>query len=203
LDTELQVDVFHAKFYLVVLLYEDKQNDPDNCLVRTLEDLPEAIKTVIVKVESAVLMKGAMNLGVLWPVDLFRKHEGRDPPKHLVKIYTHKNQKVRGIVREPCHGCPIGTITLTEEVTETVRKEIIAADSSSAARGVQQVEEVFTSLRDRTGVSISVDTTGTDTDADALGLNFKAAGKKSDDDDVNDFLDSRWGDTDVTLGDHV
>lgn len=39
-----------------------------------------------------------------------------------MKQYTHNNKKVRGVLREPSHGRPIGTIKLTQKCAETLKK---------------------------------------------------------------------------------
>lgn len=119
-------------------------------------------------------------------------HEGRDPPKELVKVYTHNNQKIHGLLREPKHGQPIGTIGLTQTCAETVSRAMTVVDSTTAPRGRAQVQETFEALRGRASVSVNVTGRGEGAHDEALGLTFKAKGSKKDDDDDGSFLNALW-----------
>ena len=57
---------------------------------------------------------GVLNLGVLWPVDVYRKRFNQEPPRASLTIRRHAGRMVRGIILDKVHGEPPGTLTLTE-----------------------------------------------------------------------------------------
>ena len=157
------------------------------------EELPETLgSATVLQVTSSVSIQGEMMLGILWPCEVYKLHEGRDPPKELVKVYTHNNQKIHGLLREPKHGQPIGTIGLTQKCAETVSRAMTVVDSTTAPRGRAQVQERFEALRGRASVSVNVTGRGEGAHDEALGLTFKAKGSKKDDDDDGSFLNALW-----------
>ena len=174
--------------------YEDKCTAPQNAVLKHPEELPETLgSATVLQVTSSVSIQGEMMLGILWPCEVYKLHEGRDPPKELVKVYTHNNQKIHGLLREPKHGQPIGTIGLTQKCAETVSRAMTVVDSTTAPRGRAQVQETFEALRGRASVSVNVTGRGEGAHDEALGLTFKAKGSKKDDNDDGPFLNAFVG----------
>ena len=40
-------------------------------------------------------------LGILWPIDVYKRIEKTSPPSNLITTVTHNNKPVRGVVHEP------------------------------------------------------------------------------------------------------
>lgn len=185
-------EVFFVKYLIVVFLYEDFNEDKAGAIVACAADLPSPLQ-LQVYAESSVVTEGALMLGVLWPIDIYRAHnDGKYPPKHLIKNYAHNGMKIRGLIREPVHGNPIGTVKLTEKVSEGIRKSGKLGDSATAARGKDQIQELYEALRANSAVSITAVDKKADDHEDTLGVSFKVGDKAAIDEDVNDFLNSLW-----------
>ena len=184
--------VFHVKYKVIVFLYEDKCRDPLDALAKTAEDLPGSLRAVLVHVENSVSLEGSMLLGIPWPCDVYKKHLGEDAPRELVKTYTHNGQNVRGVLREPSHGQPIGCIQLTQEVAETVSKVVTASDSNTAPRGEAQALETYEALRSRASVSVGVLGRSESDHPHSLGLTFKLGKGALKDEDADTFLNDLW-----------
>jgi hypothetical protein len=132
-------------------------------------------------------------LGMLWPLEVYKLHERKDPPTQLVKNYSYKGRSVRGILREPSYGRPIGTIEMTEDVMDTVHKVTEAANSETAPRGAEQADEVFNAVVARAGIAVAVTGKSDGDDPEALGISFKSTDKGSQQqDDFGNFLNDLW-----------
>ena len=181
------------KYVLVVFLYEDsKGSDRQNSLFHRVDDIPDIVRNALVYVEKSVSFQGNLMLGILWPRDVYKFHMQEDPPQHLLKTYEHNGTKVRGILREPSHGRPIGTIELIQSSSDTVKKTTTAAASASSARGEESTNELYSALASRAGMAVSVVGKKDDEHAEALGIALKPT-KNSGDDEVSEFLDDLWG----------
>ena len=184
-------EVFFVKYVIVVFLYEDMSMDKIGAVISCADRLPGPLQLQVYS-ESSVAIEGALMLGVLWPIDMYRAHnDGKYPPKQLVKNYTHNGMRIRGLIREPVHGNPIGTIQLTEKVSEGIRKSGKLGDSTTAARGEDQIQELYEALRSNSAVSVTAVAKKDDDHEDVLGVSFKF-GDKSFADDAGDFLNSLW-----------
>ena len=193
LAAKCQEDEFHVKYLLIVFVYEDKAVNSKCPLAKSIEDLPASLGPVTVSVTSSVKIKGQLMLGNVWPVDVYKKHEGQDPPKHLVKTFTHNNRAVRGILREPSHGQPIGVIQLLEETAAGVNKVSEVVDSSTAPRGRKQADEAYDMISKRAGVSVDINGKQAGDDPEALGLTLRSSsGSKKQDVEMASLLDSIW-----------
>ena len=184
-------EVFFVKYVCVVFLYEDVSTDKIGAVISCADQLPGPLQLMVYS-ESTVAIEGATALGVLWPIDIYRAHNGgKYPPKHLLKNYVHNKMKIRGIIRETVHGNPIGTTQLTEKVSEGIRKSSKLGDSTMAARGQEQIQELYEALRSNSAVSVTAVAKKDDDHEDVLGVSFKF-GDKSFADDAGDFLNSLW-----------
>lgn len=183
-------DGFCCKYLLLVLIYEDKRTDPKGAIVKSVSDLPTTLGAIIVIASQAVTIKGTMQLGVLWPVDVYKFHEGRDPPKSLIKDYEFDGKIVKGIKREPSHGNPIGTIKLEKEVADGITKYREVANSSTAPRGAEQAEEVFAAARNHANLDVKVVGRGADDDPESLGVQLKLQSQKNE--EMDSFLNDLW-----------
>lgn len=93
-------EVFHVKYSLIVFTYEDRSRDPKTASRR--DDLPNTLGVVTkMQVENYVSIEGEEMLGVLWPVDVYRMHEGREPPKDRADIM---GSGVQNVILDPLDG---------------------------------------------------------------------------------------------------
>ena len=157
-ELEAQIDKsksFAQKFLICVFLWEDRYNDPHAAVVQGVEELPGQFR-VTVKTTDAVAFEIALQLGVLWPVAIYKKHEGKLPAKSQIQTITHNGVAIRGVVREPSFGTPIGTIVLKQKGTFAHSKETKHEESDRSLRGAEACHEVFDTLRKRAGVQLGL-----------------------------------------------
>ena len=144
---------YAQRFLLIVLLWEDRFNNPSEAVVKVVAELPDAVSVRVLTTTSSGLESELM-LGILWPAAVFAKHMGRQPEKHELTSVVHCGNSYRGVIREPCHGSPIGTIRLTSKYAVTQAKEAEQENSGRAVRGVAQCEDTYKALEQKMGVNL-------------------------------------------------
>ncbi len=97
---------------------------------------------------------------MLWPVPVYKKNVGSDPPKNIVKTITHNGTKIRGVVRELSEGRPIGSYLLEQVGRKGFKLEKIVEDSTRAVRGVAQVADTFALAQSKTKITTTVSKDG-------------------------------------------
>ena len=80
-------DEFHAKYFLVVLIYEDKTTDPKHASIKVAGDMPQTLQQAIeiVQIRKGIAIKGSLMIGVVWPVEVYKAWIKEDPHKDKVK----------------------------------------------------------------------------------------------------------------------
>ena len=120
-----------------VAIYEDQRNGlaPKPKRARSREGLDDAEMAP----EPAEALQSTLGtnfetrkfLGILWPVDVWKREYPEDPkpPTKLIEKHKHNGEWVRGVIRDRKHGLPIGAIELWQ----------------CAHTGIVQTKEVFNS----------------------------------------------------------
>ena len=119
---KLEEPTFHAMYYLTVLLWEDKTMSSEDDCIRGPKDFPAFLMAATVQTEEFSYLQGEMMLGIFWPVDVYRREEGCEPPKNQIETYNFNGKAIRGITRDPKHGTPAGTIKMTNVAGSGTRK---------------------------------------------------------------------------------
>ena len=70
-----------------------------------------------VKVEKESEVAVTENLGIFWPVPIFKDKFGKAPSKSSLTHVWHKGQWVIGTILDEDQGCPIGTLRLTAKTS--------------------------------------------------------------------------------------
>lgn len=158
---------FFNRYLLLVFLWEDRHANKDEAVIKVVDDLPEDLQ-VTVQQESINAWDVEMMLGVLWPVELYKKHFKETPKPADVQTVMHHGASVRGVIKDPKHGNPIGTLLLKSRGTELVKRIKMVADSETESFGISAVEDIFNALKGRLQVKVSVTENPTAADADAV-----------------------------------
>ena len=175
---------FFQRYFLCVLLWEDRYNDPQGAIVKVVEDLPGQLRVSVLTTTSTSLQT-SLQLGVFWPLNVFKKHEGHLPPKAAIQVINHNGVDLKGVMRESHFGTPIGTIKVKQNCSVTQSKELEHENSDRAARGAQQCDETFAALNKRMGVHINLPESDK---PDA----FAGVKMKHTDENAEDPLDILW-----------
>ena len=61
----------------------------------SLGDLPACL-TITLKVEQYTKAEGVMMMGIFWPVDVFVRHEGKQPEHSQLVYYKHNTKELQG-----------------------------------------------------------------------------------------------------------
>lgn len=80
-------------------------------------------------------------LGVFWPDSVYFREEKKKAAKKDLVAINHLGRTLRGVVRDPRHGCPIGCIRMRSSDKSAIQKvgEMVNNDSASGS----EVEETF------------------------------------------------------------
>lgn len=185
LEDEVQSspDDFGKLFFLIVLLWEDRHNNPSSTTtVKVFTDLPDSMRGRVLT-ERSTAIETELMLGIFWPIPVFVKHMKRQPAKNELSVVQHNSTWHKGVVREPCHGTPIGTIRLTQKSIVKQLLELEHESTDTAVRGLQQVEETFHALEKKMGINLQL---ASDEAGSMPSISMKA---KVDDEDP---LDKLW-----------
>ena len=102
--------------------------------------------------------------------------------------YTYQGDRLRGVIAEKDGpsgvGQPIGSIMLTERDRQSITKITTVEHQAFACRGVDQVSEAFTGLRDQCKVKVSRNDNGS--------VSLRSVGATGDDVLCADDIDSYW-----------
>lgn len=172
LDDALKSPDFREKYLLVIFLWEDRYNNPHAAIVKLAADIPDELVMRVTTTTSTSLTSSLM-MGVLWPVQVYKRHTQKTPEKSQIVSVCHNGVYHKGVIREPHHGVPIGCIVLKQKCGVTQAKEVEHENSERAVRGVEQCEDVFKSLDKRMGMQISMPKE--DSESEAIAIRHKHA----------------------------
>ena len=152
--SELSCEKAFFRYTILVFIWEDRFNNPQMALVRTVEELPFNQVTKVFAQES-IEIASELELGILWPSGPYVKKFQKQIPKRQIRIVTINSQKVRGAILEPEFGNPIGTYHLKQIFKTGALKSIEAERSDKSARGSHATDDAFKGLQDRFAVSVT------------------------------------------------
>ena len=90
--------------------YEDKKNETN----RKRLPISNSSKTETRTTASTYSKLEYKNvIGVMWPMPVYKELMKKDPPKRQIQTHLINDQRVRGVLREPKHGCPPGCYEVT------------------------------------------------------------------------------------------
>lgn len=189
-------DAYFWTYSLALFLWEDRNANPRECVVKVIDDIPPELKIKIFQEESLEVSAELM-LGVVWPVAIYKKKEGHEPLKGEVQEHAIGNFKVKGVLRDIEHGNPRGTYLMKQKAAVGVRKVTEVGNSETAVRGLAQLKEIFHAIQGRLHVTVS---------------DGKNAGNKGASDgmvkikggtEMDDGLDDLWADAPVVFTNKV
>lgn len=133
--------------------------------------------------------------GILWPVSVYIALEvegGKAPNKKLIQTHVIDGKKIRGVLRDPKFGCPLGCYELASSFGTGVEKSSVLGNSAEDLEN--GTEEIFQAAQKRNRLSGKVvsckDQDGKETTAMRV-LGPAVDGEDSSDD--NELLNSIWG----------
>ena len=128
-------------------------------------------------------------IGVLWPMPVYKELMKKDPPKRQIQTHLINDQRVRGVLREPKHGCPPGCYEVTSLSGSSAEKTGVLAENN------EEVDKAYEQACKRNRIGTK-ETTNKDSQGSEV-QSLKITGKThvdayaSFDDDA--FLNSIWG----------
>ena len=173
----------------MIFTWEEKANNPGAPLVKCATELPSCFRAAVFS-EQSTTFQTKLNLGILWPVKVYKQHFKTDPPKGSIKSIVHNGQPVRGVIMEAEHGTPIGSITLKQVCGTGHRFTKEVESSTQAVRGMKQVQETYDSLQDKSALVVTKGGGG-GSDADGGGEAWGSVRLKNKRDE-DDILDQLW-----------
>lgn len=188
LEKRLKDEANFQKYLVVIFLWEDRWNNPSTAIFKVAEDIPQ-ILSAKVEQEMSTAVESVLCLGVFWPLAMAKQKFG-EPKKIDIVAHKHAGSAMKGVIKDACHGNPIGTFLLSQKCANTAKQTFLLADTSQSVRGMDEVKEIFAALQGRLHVTITK-TTEEDAVADAR-LKMKTK--------VDDGLDDLWGDAPVSFG---
>ena len=137
--------------------------------------------------ESSVGME--LQLGLLWPIWVYKLEMKCEPPKYQFKSLKFNGQWIKGIIMPESAGIPIGVYKLTTSSIVRTAKEVELADSETAATQ-DHYQQVFKSARKKHAISVSSKPQGEDEKGNRMTklLIPKDVSRKRDAEDVSDGL---------------
>ena len=145
---------FQQYVCIIVLVWEERWNNPESSVIKAAEDLPNELLGVCTTTSTSLATE--LCLGIFWPIAVYTKWVGADPPRKQIKKVQHNGAMVRGVIREPCHGQPIGCIKLTQRCMVTHEEETEHDSTKDAVRGNEQVRETFAALQRASSVQLAL-----------------------------------------------
>lgn len=79
-----------------------------------------------------------------------------EPKKSEITTHKHAGSVFKGIIMDPSHGNPIGTIMLNQTCANATRQITTLANTDQSVRGMDEVKEVFAALQGRLQVGITL-----------------------------------------------
>jgi hypothetical protein len=92
---------------------------------------------------------------VFWPLPLAKAKFG-EPKKSEITTHKHAGSVFKGIIMDPSHGNPIGTILLSQTSANATKQITTLANTDQSVRGMDEVKEVFAALQGRLHVGITL-----------------------------------------------
>ena len=134
-------------------------------------------------------IKARKNLGVFWPQGLWKQHhpEKALDPKELVTL-NEEGVNVRGVVKDPSFGTPIGTTNLSY-IRGKHAQLVTSVLSSEDAVAVGEVEATWKAVAQAMQVTNKEVNLGTD---EAPNVVHGLCGAKKRKHDVDDMLSDLW-----------
>ena len=175
-----------------VIPYEEKKNASNG---KRVQSSPVAKTSTQVTASAYAGLKYEKQLGVLWPVAIYKlpEHEGKIPPRRAIQTHVINGQKVRGVLRDPKLGCPLGCYSITGLAMTGAEKSSTVADSKDDIDN--ETEEMFERAQKRSRVTAKA-STARDADGQEVSMTRLAGATYVQNDDSSDedaLLNSIWG----------
>ena len=179
-----------SRYMVIVYCWEERYNNPQAPIVKLSGQLPPELELTMEKTDTTGL-ETRMQLGVFWPLQVYKRHEGKEPPKKDVRNIQHNGVEHKGVVREEKHGRPIGTIEMSQFCTQAVSKKRLLESASTAVHGEVAVNELFKRARQDAGLKITMEKDG---EGVTVAPKFASPrGGEGRDENIFDDIWSPWG----------
>jgi hypothetical protein len=175
-----------------VIPYEEQKNKTNG---KRAQGSPDLKTSTQVTASAYTGLKYEKQLGVLWPVAIYKlpEYEGKVPPKRAIQTHVINGQKVRGVLRDPKLGCPLGCCSITGLAMTGAEKSSIVADSKDDLDN--ETEEMFERAKKRSRVAAKA-STARGADGQEVAMTRLAGAthvQGSDSSDEDALLNSIWG----------